>query len=314
MSNGTSAVALNEGFTDVPTNDGEMECFVAYPQQGGPFPPVILYMDAPGVREELYDFVRRIAAQGYFAVIPNLYYRFGIRDPGAQMMEMLQVHTNTMIINDTSSLISWVDKQAQSKAGPMGCIGYCMSGKFALSVTGAFPERFKAALSLYGVSHVTRKEDSAHLFIPKILPDCTLYFGFAEHDPYVPDEEIVEFRRQLASGPTNPMILKKRLAYEIVAQFYTAQAAREAEALFTKRVQNKEIPAREEITITLSREGTLTEAVARAGLTGSRSEAKRLLAQGAIEINGEKVTEDIDMSKSKPGSIIKVGKRRFAST
>ena len=130
----------------------------------------------------------------------------------------------------------------------------------------------------------------------------------------VPDEEIAEFRRQLAGGSINPMILKKRLAYEIVAQFYTAQAAREAEAFFTKRVQNREAPASEEITLTLSREGTLTEAVARAGLTGSRSEAKRLLAQGAIEIDGEKVIEDIDMSKSKPGSIIKIGKRRFAST
>jgi len=182
--------ALDEGFVQVPTADGNMECFVARPRSGGPFPAVILYMDAPGVREELYDFVRRIAGQAYFAVIPNLYYRYGVRSPGGRMMELLQAHTNAMIVADTQSLISWLDTQPAAAPGAMGCIGYCMSGKFVLAVTGAFPERFKAMLSLYGVSHVTRSGDSAHLRIPRILPDCSLYFGFAEHDPYVPDAEI----------------------------------------------------------------------------------------------------------------------------
>lgn len=208
MNDNVNGIALTEALVNVSTKDGDMECFVAYPEQGVPFPPVILYMDAPGVREELYNFVRRIAAQGYFAVIPNLYYRFGLRDPGGRMMEMLELHTNGMIISDTESLISWIDEQAQSKAGPMGCIGYCMSGKFVLAVTGAYPERFKAMLSLYGVSHVTSKEDSAHLLIPKILPDCALYFGFAEHDPYVPDQEIETLRKALADHRTDCVVEK----------------------------------------------------------------------------------------------------------
>jgi carboxymethylenebutenolidase len=208
MNSGVDGTALKEAFVNVSTKDGEMECFVAYPEQGGPFPPVILYMDAPGVREELYNFVRRIAAQGYFAVIPNLYYRFGLRDPGGRMMEMLDLHTNGMIISDTESLIGWIDGQTQSKAGPMGCIGYCMSGKFVLAVTGAYPERFKAMLSLYGVSHVTKKADSAHLLIPKILPDCTLYFGFAEHDPYVPDQEIAVLSEALAEHNADCVVEK----------------------------------------------------------------------------------------------------------
>ncbi|MGK2913585.1 MAG: dienelactone hydrolase family protein [Porticoccaceae bacterium] len=181
---------LDEGFVQVPTTDGSMECFVARPRSAGPFPPVILYMDAPGVRDELYEFVRRIARHGYFAVIPNLYYRYGVREAGGRMMELLQAHTNAMIVHDTGSLIAWLDAQPAATPGPMGCIGYCMSGKFVLAVTGAFPERFKAMASLYGVSHVTQQPDSAHLLIPRILPDCSLYFGFAEHDPFVPDAEI----------------------------------------------------------------------------------------------------------------------------
>ncbi len=183
---------LNEIFVHIPTVDGEMECFVAWPagDDASAYPPVVLYMDAPGVRSELYDFVRRIAAQGYIAIIPNLYYRYGVRDPGGQMMAMLDAHTNTMIIIDTRAIIDWLDAHPNALPGPMGCIGYCMSGKFVLAVTGSFPERFKAMASLYGVSHVTGQSDSAHLLIPKIESDCTLYFGFAAHDPYVPDAEI----------------------------------------------------------------------------------------------------------------------------
>ena len=43
-----------------------METFVTHPQQDGPFPPVIFYMDVWGVREELYDLARRVATVGYY--------------------------------------------------------------------------------------------------------------------------------------------------------------------------------------------------------------------------------------------------------
>ena len=98
---------LTEDVVTITTPDGDMECFVAWPASDAitAYPPVILYMDAPGVRGELYDFVRRIAAQGYIAIIPNLYYRYGVRDPGGQMMAMLDAHTNGMIISDTRAMI-----------------------------------------------------------------------------------------------------------------------------------------------------------------------------------------------------------------
>ena len=68
---------MNEFHVDVETPDGMMECFAAHPDGDGPFQPVILYMDAPGIREELRDFTRRIAEQGYFALLPDMYWREG---------------------------------------------------------------------------------------------------------------------------------------------------------------------------------------------------------------------------------------------
>jgi tyrosyl-tRNA synthetase len=144
------------------------------------------------------------------------------------------------------------------------------------------------------------------------IPD-SLIIDYLELVTDVPDKEIADFKEQIANQTINPMVIKKRLAQEIVTQFHGAPAAREAEEHFTKVFQRGEIP--EEVVPLKSSAGnksTLTAELTEAGLTKSRSEARRLLAQGAIEIDGKTVTEDLEIAQIKKGSIIKVGKRRFA--
>jgi tyrosyl-tRNA synthetase len=150
------------------------------------------------------------------------------------------------------------------------------------------------------------------------VPD-SLIIDYLELVTDVPDEEIAEFKVQMTNGSVNPMVVKKRLAYEIVAQFHGAQAAHEAEEHFAKVIQRREAPEGgvtiKVPTAKVSIAGippTITAELTKVGLTKSRSEARRLLAQGAIEVDGKPVTEDIDVSTLKPGSIIKVGKRRYA--
>jgi tyrosyl-tRNA synthetase len=150
--------------------------------------------------------------------------------------------------------------------------------------------------------------------IPDLL--ITDYFELVTD---VPEEEIAEFKEQLKTHSTNPMNLKKRLAHEIVRQFHGKQAADEAEKHFTQVFQKREIP--KEIHTTVKLRGTsalrvnaevqrdITSLLVEAGLVKSRSEANRLLAQGAIEVDGEKVSSNLVTLKD--GSIIKVGKRRF---
>ena len=62
---------------DIATRDGAMETFLCRPERGGPFPPVLLLMDAPGIREELRDMARRLGTVGHLVLLPNLYYRAG---------------------------------------------------------------------------------------------------------------------------------------------------------------------------------------------------------------------------------------------
>ena len=141
------------------------------------------------------------------------------------------------------------------------------------------------------------------------IPDI-LIIDYLELVTDVPDKEIAEFKEQIASGSVNPMTIKKRLAYEIVAQFHGNEAAREAEKQFTKSIQKRDPDMRVKIGLS----ATLSAELTRAGLTKSRAEARRLIAQGAIEIEGQKVNKDLNMSEIGPDKKIDVGKRRFAST
>ena len=69
--------AMIENQVLVPTKYGVQPCFAACPDAPGQFPAVIIYMDAPGTREELRDHARHVAKHGYFCLLPDLYYRLG---------------------------------------------------------------------------------------------------------------------------------------------------------------------------------------------------------------------------------------------
>jgi tyrosyl-tRNA synthetase len=127
----------------------------------------------------------------------------------------------------------------------------------------------------------------------------------------VPDGELAEFREQLEGQTVNPMVLKKRLARELVTQLYDPEQAAEAEGHFTRVHQERELPEEiEEYRLALDSGISLREIIVTTGMAKSRSEAGRLIAQGAVSIDGEKTTNP--MAQVTSGSIIKVGRRRFA--
>jgi tyrosyl-tRNA synthetase len=126
----------------------------------------------------------------------------------------------------------------------------------------------------------------------------------------VPDEELAEFRNQLDNG-INPMMLKKRLAREVILQLYSKEETDIAERNFSRVVQKKELP--DDIQeYKISGDISISQLMVAAGLSVSRSEAVRLIRQNAVTVNGEKVS-DPNMSITS-GATIKVGKRRYIKT
>ena len=182
----------------IQTADGTMDTFICHPEEGGPFPAVIMYMDAPGIREELRDMARRIGTVGYFVLLPNLYYRKGregdygfdlsrIRSDDSErekMFDVMRTLTNAGVVADTRPILDVVRSENQAAAGPVGCVGYCMSGQFVISVAAAYTDAFAAIASYYGVGIITDAEDSPHLMAGEITGE--VYLAFASDDPHVP--------------------------------------------------------------------------------------------------------------------------------
>ena len=127
----------------------------------------------------------------------------------------------------------------------------------------------------------------------------------------VPAEEVEEIGRQLQERSVNPMELKKRLAREIVGQYHGPEAGQSAQQQFESVFQRREAPgsaAAWRIATSPSRHN-LPTVLKELGVVESRSEARRLIKQGAVEKDGAVVsTDEVEVTE---GSVIRVGKHRF---
>lgn len=193
----------------IETDDGVMNTFVTHPEEGGPFPVVFFYMDAPGKREELHDMARRIGTVGYYVVLPNLYYRQRVEwqhdftSPASrrEMFELMDALSNAMIVEDTRAMFDYVDTSPHADAGRVGCVGYCMSGPFSLAVAAGYPDRIHAAASVHGVRLFVDEPDSPHLGFA--TTPAELYVACAETDSYAPPEMVDAVEAELARSGCN---------------------------------------------------------------------------------------------------------------
>ncbi len=144
------------------------------------------------------------------------------------------------------------------------------------------------------------------------IPDSLIYTYF-ELVTDVPPQRLSEIKNALSNGTVNPRDLKRELARTIVAMYHSTEAATEAEAEFDRIFVSKEIPSDIE-TYQLNqsdRTQTIINLLTQTKLVSSKSEARRLIDQGGVSIDGEKVTDGNTTLPSKDEFVIKVGKRRF---
>ena len=125
----------------------------------------------------------------------------------------------------------------------------------------------------------------------------------------VPLEEIAEIRRQIEGGSVNPMESKKRLAADLVTQLCGAEAAVTAADHFTQTIQNKQTPDDVPTVSVSSHNVDIRRLLVDNGLAGSMGAAVRLVKQGAVKLDGEKVTDFNQQLRD--GSVVQVGKLKF---
>jgi carboxymethylenebutenolidase len=195
-----------EKFVDIETADGLMDAFVTHPDEGGPFPAVMVLMDIWGLREELFDVARRVATVGYHCTVPNFWYRRGkvryeFRDESGRMRSLVTLAkavqqemqanmshlTDRMAMADIGSVLEFLHGEP-ARTGPKGAIGYCLGGRLALAAAAEFPAQFRACASMHGTRLVNDTPDSPHRFVGRMRGE--IYCGFAERDDLAPPSTI----------------------------------------------------------------------------------------------------------------------------
>ncbi len=199
----------------------------------------------------------------------------------------------------------------------------CMVGRQLQEMAGLRPQQVFLMPLLVGTDGVQKMSKSLGNYIGVTDPPSQMYgktmsindemiIPYLELLTDVADGEIAQFSSGMRDGKLNPMTVKKRLAHELVRDFWSFKEAEEAAQEFARTVQHREVPGEIPVLdVPAGSDSTLSAELVRAGLAKSRTEARRLMQQNAVEIDGKAIMEDIGISKIVGGSIIKVGKRRF---
>ena len=177
---------------DLETPAGSLDTYVFTPTGAGPWPAVIVYMDAFGVRQDLFGMAQRLASHGYVVAVPNLYHRTGAFEPfdpkavttdgpeRTRFTGMIRSIDGPKVMEDTKEVLAHLDSRADVQPGPVGTLGYCMGGGYALLAAGTFPEQVAAAASFHGGALATDRPDSPHRLADRMR--ARLYVGVAEID------------------------------------------------------------------------------------------------------------------------------------
>lgn len=179
----------------IPTADGLCPVHVLTPAGDGPWPAVIMYMDGLGMRQTLVDMAQRLADNGYFVLLPDMYYRWGAYAPlvpaelfkgdfRAVIGPMMATTGNASAAQDTAAFLAWLGTNPHVKGLHVGTVGFCMGGGMAITVAGTYPDRVAAAASFHGGRLATEDPASPHLLAPHI--DAELLIAGADNDGTYP--------------------------------------------------------------------------------------------------------------------------------
>lgn len=175
-----AAAPVVEKDVDIKTPDGVADAALYYPEGKGSWPAVVVWPDVVSLRPAFRDMGRRLAAEGYVVLVPNLYYRakkapvaesgfnFANPDDRAKLTPLRATVTPEGTDRDALAYIAFLDGLPQTnKKKKVGTQGYCMGGPLAFRTAGIAPSRVGAVASFHGGGLVTDAPTSPHLTLPQ---------------------------------------------------------------------------------------------------------------------------------------------------
>jgi carboxymethylenebutenolidase len=194
----------------VTTTDGDCTVRLFTPDGEGPWPGVVIYPDAGGVRDTFDEMATRLAGLGYAVLLPDVYYRLGdwapidmktaFSDPEQRkrLMSMIGSLTPEKVTIDANTFFDYLADRPEASGDKFGTTGYCMGGRVSLVVAGRQPDRVAAAASFHGGGLATDSPDSPHLLAEKI--QAAVYVAGAENDGSFTSEQAEQLDKALTAA------------------------------------------------------------------------------------------------------------------
>jgi carboxymethylenebutenolidase len=173
---------------------GGMPAYLARPGGSGPWPAVLVIQEAFGLNEHIKDVARRVAAEGYVALAPDLFYRGGKGrvagyDDLPKALGFMGALRDDEIVADVASAIAYLDQQPGAKKGRVGITGFCMGGRVSYLAACALPDKIAAAAPYYGGGIPIDR--TATLKAPVLA-----FFG--GEDPFIPLDQVEKLKAEAA--------------------------------------------------------------------------------------------------------------------
>jgi carboxymethylenebutenolidase len=184
----------------IPAADGHARGTLHVPDSGGPWPGVVVFPDAGGPREVFRQMGDHLAALGYVALVPDVYYRQGDYPPfdfatafsdekeRARLFGFMGSLTNELIIADAGAYADFLLARPEVRGPAIGTTGYCMGGRMSMLAAGGIGAKIGAAASFHG-GRIAVADDPAspHLAADRIT--ATVYVaGAVEDRSFTPEQ------------------------------------------------------------------------------------------------------------------------------
>lgn len=192
---------------EISTPAGAVEAAYTTPESGtGPWPGVLLCIDAIGLRPRIEEMCRVISSWGYAVLAPNVFHRSGtaaqlapdgpldtaekraacLTEAGPRMADL----TPELVEQDLPAYLDALAAMPEVGGGPLGVVGYCMGAQLAVRSATLCPDRVLAVGAFHGAGLATEQADSPHRQLSRAR--ARFAFGHADDDPMNPPEQIAE--------------------------------------------------------------------------------------------------------------------------
>jgi carboxymethylenebutenolidase len=185
---------------EVPVGSEKMPCHIARPTSGGPYPALVVVMEAFGLNDQMKRITDRFAAEGFVAISPNLYFRMPNNVVGYDQLpaaiKLMTSVTDEGIVADMKAAIDYLRTQKDVKPN-LGVTGFCMGGRISFLTACRNPE-VKAVAPYYGGGMVNSMQPGVKPpieYVATLKAPVLAFFG--GKDAFIPITDVDKFRDEL---------------------------------------------------------------------------------------------------------------------